>query len=217
MELLGAYNSQLTPAYYQQLLALLDAAISSGDLSGGSAFDQSTLLTLEQQAQSFSHLPTGAAGTRVTDDSFNYPFSLLLARLKALTAEVNNFTSTSGRLLDVLKNETDLIDDLLAADSLSQWQSTPPALTGAWSTGWNQVPLLPRNIYPRARGSEEPESFGSALSIGRPAFPYHRVNNEHRGLSRLVTACRGLSGRAGAEPWGNSLARSKCRIRVGRE
>ena len=166
MELLGAYNSQLTPAYYQQLLALLDAAISSGDLSGGSAFDQSTLLTLEQQAQSFSHLPTGAAGTRVTDDSFNYPFSLLLARLKALTAEVNNFTSTSGRLLDVLKNETDLIDDLLAADSLSQWQSTPPALTGVWSTGWNQVPLLPRNIYSRARGREEPESFGSVPSTG---------------------------------------------------
>ncbi len=69
MELLGSYNSQLTPAYYQQLLALLNAAISAGDLSAGSAFNQSTLLNLEQQAQSFSQLPTGNAGTRVTDDS----------------------------------------------------------------------------------------------------------------------------------------------------
>lgn len=92
MELLGSYNSQLTPAYYQQLLALLNAAISAGDLSAGSAFDKSTLLALEQQAQSFSELPTGNAGSRVTDDSFNYPFSLLLARLNAIQAEVNNFT-----------------------------------------------------------------------------------------------------------------------------
>ena len=76
MELLGAYSSQLTPAYYQQLLALLDAAISSGDLSGGSAFNQNALLALEQQAQSFDQLPTGTSGSRVTDDSFNYPFSL---------------------------------------------------------------------------------------------------------------------------------------------
>ncbi len=74
MELLGAYSSQLTPAYYQQLLALLDAAISSGDLSGGSAFNQNALLALEQQAQSFDQLPTGTSGSRVTDDSFNYPF-----------------------------------------------------------------------------------------------------------------------------------------------
>ena len=66
MELLGSYNSQLTPSYYQQLLALLDAAITAGDLSAGSAFNKSTLLALEQQAQSFSQLPTGNAGTRVT-------------------------------------------------------------------------------------------------------------------------------------------------------
>jgi hypothetical protein len=137
MELLGSYNSQLTSAYYQQLLALLDSAISAGDLSGGSAFNKSNLLALEQQAQSFSSLPTGTAGSRVTDDSFNYPLSLLLARLNALQAEVTNFTAVSGRLLNILLNETTLIDDLLAADNIAQWQASLPSLAGAWSTRWD--------------------------------------------------------------------------------
>src|SRR5579872_7506564 len=97
---------------YQELLALLDAAISAGDLSGASAFNQSSLQALEQQAQSFASLPTGTASSRVTDDSFNYPLSLLLARLNALQNEVNSFTSISGRLLDILSNETTLIDEL---------------------------------------------------------------------------------------------------------
>jgi hypothetical protein len=106
MELLGSYNSSLTAAYYQELLDLLDKAISSGDLSGGSAFDKSSLLKLEAQAQSFATLPTGTAGVRVMDDSFNYPLSLLEARLKALAAEAGNFTTISGRLLEILANET---------------------------------------------------------------------------------------------------------------
>ena len=118
-------------------MALLNAAISAGDLSAGSAFDKSTLLALEQQAQSFSELPTGNAGSRVTDDSFNYPFSLLLARLNAIQAEVNNFTTVSGRLLDILASETTLIDELLAADSLAQWVTALPQLVGAWSTAWD--------------------------------------------------------------------------------
>ena len=65
----GSYNSSLTAEYYQKLLALLNDAISSGDLSGGSAFDKATLLKLEEQAQSFASLPTGTAGVRVMDDS----------------------------------------------------------------------------------------------------------------------------------------------------
>ncbi len=137
MELLGSYTSQLTNVYYQELLALLDAAISSGDLSGGSAFNQSNLLSLEQQAQSFSALPTGTAGSRVTDDSFNYPLSLLLARLNALQAEVNSFTTVSGRLLTILQNETSLVDDLLAAADIAQWQESLPQLLDSWSVGWD--------------------------------------------------------------------------------
>ena len=92
--------------YYQTLLALLNDAIAAGDLSGGSAFDKTTLLNLEQQAQSFASLPTATAGARAMDDSFNYPLSLLLARLRAISAEAGNFTTTSGRLLDILANET---------------------------------------------------------------------------------------------------------------
>ena len=84
----------------------MNDAIAAGDLSGGSAFDKTTLLNLEQQAQSFASLPTATAGMRAMDDTFNYPLSLLLARLKALEAEAGNFTGTSGRLLDILANET---------------------------------------------------------------------------------------------------------------
>ena len=99
-------GSSLTNEYYQTLLALLNAAIAAGDLSGGSAFDKTTLLNLEQQAQSFASLPTATAGMRVMDDTFNYPLGLLLARLQAIQAEANNFTTVSGRLLDILANET---------------------------------------------------------------------------------------------------------------
>jgi hypothetical protein len=102
-----AYNQRAaTSEYYQTLLALLNDAIASGDLSGGSAFDKTTLLNLEQQAQSFASLPTATAGARAMDDTFNYPLSLLLARLRAISAEAGNFTTTSGRLLDILANET---------------------------------------------------------------------------------------------------------------
>jgi hypothetical protein len=71
------------------------------------------------------------------DDSFNYPLSLLEARLKALAAEAGNFTTISGRLLDILANETSLIDDILAADELARWEASLPRLSGAWSTGWS--------------------------------------------------------------------------------
>jgi len=71
------------------------------------------------------------------DDSFNYPLSLLEARLKALAAEAGNFTTVSGRLLDILANETSLVDDILAADELARWEATLPQLDGAWSTGWS--------------------------------------------------------------------------------
>ena len=93
-------------AEYQKLLDLLNEAVSGGDLSGGSAFDKTTLLKLEEQAQSFASLPTGTAGVRVMDDSFNYPLSLLLARLLAMRGEADNFTTVSGRLLDILAHET---------------------------------------------------------------------------------------------------------------
>ena len=58
------------------------------------------------------------------DDSFNYPLSLLEARLKALAAEAGNFTTVSGRLLEILANETSLIDDILAADELARWEAS---------------------------------------------------------------------------------------------
>ena len=84
----------------------MNEAVSGGDLSGGSAFDKTTLLRLEEQAQSFASLPVGTAGVRVMDDSFNYPLSLLLARLLAMQGEADSFTAISGRLLDIVSHET---------------------------------------------------------------------------------------------------------------
>ena len=63
-------------------------------------------MKLEAQAQSFASLPLGTAGNRVMDDSFNYPLSLLEARLKALAAEAGNFTTMSGKLRDIRANQT---------------------------------------------------------------------------------------------------------------
>jgi hypothetical protein len=137
MELLGNYESSITSFYYQELLALLNTAVSAGDLAGGSAFDQTSLSNLESQAQSFANLPTASAHSRVTDDTFNYPLSLLQARLNALQSEVDRFTTISGRLLQILVNETLLIDQLLAADSLSQWVVSKPKLIDSWSQSWD--------------------------------------------------------------------------------
>jgi len=201
-----AYNSQLTPAYYQQLLALLDAAISSGDLSAGSAFNQSTLLALEQQAQSFAFLPTGTSGSRVTDDSFNYPLSLLLARFKALQAEVSSFTTVSGRLLDVLSNETALIDDLLAADSLAQWSSqwrscaAPGRQDGTSSPDRDRsrAPLLP---LIRPTGSPTAPAWSAARSWTAPGpFPAAHTDFSRAGEDRNSTPGPGSSCRLAGLP-----------------
>jgi hypothetical protein len=187
--LLGSYNSQLTPAYYQQLLKLLNDAISAGDLSVGSAFDKTSLLALEQQAQDFSQLPTGNSGSRVTDESFNYPLGLLAARAAALAAEVASFTTVSGRLLDVLRNETDLVDDLLAADSLAEW-------TTASSRSWEprktrSLPFLGQlatfQIRSRPMGREETQLLYS-LRTTPPSAPVNGSPNPQPSPGWLSTA-----------------------------
>jgi hypothetical protein len=137
LQLLGQYQNNLTTAYYSELLALITSAISTGDLAGGSAFDQSNLLALEAEAQSFESLPIGTNNSTVTDDSINYPLSLLQARLNAILSEVNSFISTSDRLLNILVNETTLIDKLLSADKLNYWVTTLPKVLNAWSASWD--------------------------------------------------------------------------------
>lgn len=137
MQLLGTYNSSLASFQYQQLLSLLQAAISSGDLSSGSAFDKTTLLQLEAQATSFANIPLATAGTRAQDESLLQPLQLLQARFVALLSETNNFVSRSEALIAVLLAETDLLDQLLAADGLQNWIDSLPELPSSWSQAWD--------------------------------------------------------------------------------
>jgi len=71
------------------------------------------------------------------DDSFNYPLSLLAARLSALAAEAGNFTTVSGRLLDILANETRSLPSL----GLSGHHSDPLPLQGG-RTAFRPASLL---------------------------------------------------------------------------
>jgi hypothetical protein len=137
MQLLGTYNSNLASFQYQQLLALLQAAIAAGDLSSGSKFDQSTLLQLEAQATSFANLPTATAGTRALDESILQPVQMLQARLSALSSEANNFVTRSAALTAYLQVQAAFLDQLLAADKLRNWIAGLPSLPGAWSSAWD--------------------------------------------------------------------------------
>ena len=152
-------------AEYQKLLDLLNEAVSGGDLSGGSAFDKTTLLKLEEQAQSFASLPTGTAGVRVMDDSFNYPLSLLLARLLAMRGEADNFTTVSGRLLDILAHETRSLPrrehNIPARAGEDRSRSSPARFS---STGPPQPIYVAR---PVAGGIVRKECLGEAGRVGR--------------------------------------------------
>lgn len=137
MQLLGPYVGNFAAFQYQQLLALLQAAIATGDLGSGSAFDKTTLLQLEAQATSFANLPLATAGMRAQDESLLQPIGLLQARFTALLAEANNFVTRSATLIDYIQAETDLLDQLLAADLLANWVADLPRLPSSWSTAWD--------------------------------------------------------------------------------
>jgi hypothetical protein len=140
MQLLGTYNSDLASFQYQQLLALLQAALATGDLSSGSAFDKTTLMQLESQATSFANIPVATAGTRAQDESLLQPLSLLQARFTALLSEANSFVTRSESLIAFLQAESDLLDQLLAEDGLSNWVANLPSMPPVpfvWSQDWD--------------------------------------------------------------------------------
>lgn len=172
MQLLGTYNSNLASFQYQELLALLQAAISDGDLSSGSAFDKTNLLQLEAQATSFGNLPLATAGTRALDESLNQPLSLLSARFIALLSEANNFVTRSTALLAFLEAETDLLDQLLAADGLRNWIASLPELPNVWSSSWDfstgqgKTSILIPPVDPSNQVNYPAElTFGSVLDV----------------------------------------------------
>ena len=144
MQILGNYASQLSTFGYQQLVALLQQAIQLGEYSGGQAFDQTALDSLQQQAQSFANQPQPEAGQRTTDDTFNNPLSLLAARFAALLSESTAFASELSALLAVLEKDTKLIDQLIFAAALEAWAASKPALGGTaikWDFGTGYGPV----------------------------------------------------------------------------
>jgi len=141
MQLLGTYNGNLASFQYQQLLALLQAAIAAGDLSSGSQFDKTTLTQLEAQATSFSNLPTATAGTRALDESMLQPIQLLQARFAALLAEGNSFVSRSADLMAYLQAETTLLDQLLVV-----WRANRAAALAVVMLAASFVLLLAINL-----------------------------------------------------------------------
>jgi hypothetical protein len=104
------------------------------------------------------------------DDSLNYPLSLLEARLAAMLGEAANFTTISGRLLDILAHETDLVDET------------------------RSLPRRTNNMSPRAGGDPE----GPEAALDRtPDFPAVAAFTLYIGGGRLAASNTVSAGKAG--------------------
>lgn len=137
MQLLGPYNSQLQAFLYQQLLDLYQQAIATGQYPGTTVFNETVIKGLIQQSSDFSQLPRSSAGQTATDDSVNYPLSLLRARYNALVAEVSSFNDKTEELISVIEKDTNLLDILIAGSELQSWISRQPLLDGAQRFSWD--------------------------------------------------------------------------------
>ena len=129
MQLLGSYKNKLSQFHYQQLLQLLQDAISAGDYGGGKLFDKTAADRLKQQADDFASLPGVLAGSRASAASLNQPLELLSARYQAISQEREDFLEQMDRLLAVLEKDSNLIDQLLAAAAMERWVSRRPPLS----------------------------------------------------------------------------------------
>ena len=137
MKLLGAYNSKLQSFHYEELLNLYKQAIAAGGYAGNQTFDEAAVTTLVQQSKDFANLPAASEGQVVTDDSLNYPLSLLYARYNALISEANSFSSEAEGLISVLEKDTTLLDQLLSAAELNEWVSEQPELYPSTKFSWS--------------------------------------------------------------------------------
>jgi hypothetical protein len=155
MQLLGNYQSNLPTWYYDELIDLVNKAISSGDYAGGYSFDQTNIDAIETEAQAFSDITLPSAGDRALDEDFNYPLGLLAARYNAISQEVNDFTAKISVLIDVLNKDTTLLDQLLYAVDLNEWVA-------------NQHPVAGATVYSQGFGAGY-GSIGYQLSLIDPA------------------------------------------------
>jgi hypothetical protein len=129
--LLSSANTRLVAFQYQQLLALVQQAIASGDYNGGQLFDQTAALALLAQGQDFISLPVISAESRASADTLTNPLQLLMARYAAITAENTDFLSRMTAYTQALEQDGNQIDRMLLAADLEAWVAALPKVTGA--------------------------------------------------------------------------------------
>lgn len=133
MQLLGQYNGTISQFYYQGLLALTQKQIAAG----APAFSDKTLAALVAMAKDFLNLPVPSEGDVADAEAFNYPLSLLAARVSALQSEIDAFKASAQAYLAVLAKETALLDQLLNGADLNVWASTRFVIPGAQNFQWD--------------------------------------------------------------------------------
>lgn len=131
MKLLGKYQSQLTSFYAEELLKLLETAVTLGEYGGSKLIDTTAAERLKAQSRDFATLPVIPAGSRATPESIDYPMSLLTARYEAISREREDFLVRVNTFLSVLEKDANLIDQLVAAANMERWVSRRPALANA--------------------------------------------------------------------------------------
>lgn len=136
-QLLGPYNTQLQTFMYQQLLALYQQAVAAGAYAGTTVFDETVINNLIKQSANFSTLPSPSEGQIVTDDSLNYPLSLLEARFNALISEASSFDEKVTALISVLEKDTKLLDILLSGADLQSWIARQIQLEQSQRFSWD--------------------------------------------------------------------------------
>lgn len=137
MKIPGVYRSQLQDFFYQQLAALAQKAVSSGEFAGGSLLDQSVIDQLKAQAQDFSGVPFVGAGERATWESIEQAVDMLKAKYSAMADERNQFVLEMNRFLAVLRQDNQLVEGLIRQAEFEAWKATLPAIYGAKQFGWD--------------------------------------------------------------------------------
>jgi hypothetical protein len=137
MRLLGNYQSNLTAYLYQQLLAQLEAGISSGEYGAGTLFDTAAAQTIQAEGQNFSSLTVPSAGNTAYVSDVNTPLDTLQARYNAITSEIANMQSTVNSLLAMVEKESNLLDKTIAAAEIEVWGSQQPFLPTGQLSLWS--------------------------------------------------------------------------------
>lgn len=137
MHLLGNYPGNLSAFLYQELISQLETAISNGEFAGGALFDSDSAKKLQQQGQSFSDISIPTAGSVAFAEDINSVLNILIARYAAITNEILDFGKVVEDLLQLVDNESLLIDQIKASAEGRYWASRQSSLSSAEKFIWN--------------------------------------------------------------------------------